>query len=226
MSTVDEFEELIDALLEADIFEPSVEGELRPSESFQRRRAEHRAAVEGFDQDELADALAEYATTGAVDPDEVGRRALGDAMAIHEAADAVDRERSLLAALALSRIESSSPAPGVPDGFLPIAGEDVAAFMGNHPAAIIYCWREDCPPCDGARESLEELLADGVITDSVGLGAVYGPDSPGLLREEYEVGVAPTTLFCVDGRIDSRIVGNPGPEAFQTEVEIITDSID
>lgn len=224
MST--EFEALVDDLLAAGIFEPSTDGALRPSESFTRRREEHRAAVEGFDEEAVDDALASFATADGVDPDEVGLRVLGDAMAIHEAAGSVDRERALLAALALARVESASPDPGVPDGFLPIEAEDVAAFVANHPAAVVYCWREDCAPCDGARECLEDLLEAGAVPDRVGVGAVYGPDAPELLREEYDVGVAPTTLFFVDGRVDSRIVGNPGYEAFETEVDVITDSIE
>lgn len=226
MSAVDDFEQLLDDLLEAEIFEASEAGELRPTESFRQRREEHRMAVEGLDDDELADTLARFATAEDVDPDDVGLRTLGDAMAIFEVAESVDRERSLLAALALERIEAAEGEPGVPEGFVPIDGEDVDGFIQNHSAAVVYCWREDCEPCDGARGNFEALLGEGEIPEPVGLGAVYGPDSAELIREKYQVGVAPTTLFCVDGQIDSRIVGNPGYEAFKTEIGMITESID
>ena len=221
MSRVDDFERLLEDLLEAGIFEPSEDGELRTTDSFGRRREEHRRAVASFDDEEFRSTASAYATADDVAASDVGVDALGDAMAIFEVAGSIDRERSLLAAMALDRIEATGAASGVPDGFVLLEGEDVEGFTQNHPASVIYCWREDCEPCDGARESFEALLADGTIPDPVGLGAVYGPDSADLLREEYQVAVAPTTLFCVGGRIDSRIVGNPGYEAFRTEIETI-----
>ena len=224
MSRVDDFERLLDDLLEAGVFEPSEGGELRPTETYRREQETYRMEVEGYDEDEFDATLRRFATAEDLDPAEVGTRTLGDALAIYHVAEPVDRERSLLAALALDRIGASEREPGVPDGFVALDGEDVDGFRRNHPASVVFFWREDCDPCEGARESFEALLADDVIPEAVGLGAVYGPDSADLLREEYQVAVAPTTLFCVGGRIDSRIVGNPGYEAFRAEIETIWES--
>lgn len=224
MSRVDDFEGLLDDLLEEGIFEPRDDGALHPTASFRQSREEHRREVASLDDDAFDTTVAAYATADGVTAADVGVDVLGDAMAIFELAGSVGRERSLLAALALDRIEATGEASGVPDGFVLLSGEDVEAFVGNHPAAVVYFWREDCEPCDGARESFEALLGDGTIPDSVGLGAVYGPDSADLIREEYQVAVAPTTLFFVDGRVDSRIVGSPGYAAFRTEIETIRES--
>lgn len=226
MSAVDDFEELLGELLDAGIFEPAEDGELRPTGAFRGAREECREEVAALEDDEFHATLERYATAEGVAASDVGVDVLGDAVAIYRAADALDRERGLLAALALERIEAAGRTSGIPDGFVQLDGEDVDGFVAANPAAVVYFWREDCGPCDGARESFEALLDDGEIPESVGLGAVYGPDSADLIREEYQVGVAPTTLFCVDGSVDSRIVGAPGYDAIRNEVATIVESLE
>lgn len=219
----DDFEQLLDDLLDAGIFELSEGGELRLTEPFRRSRAEHRAEIDRSD-DTFESTLSAYVT--GTDADPVDKETLGDAIAIYHAADSVDREQSLLAAQALERIEATESASGVPGGFVSIDGKDIDAFMRSHSAAIVYFWREDCEPCAGIHDHFETLLAEGKIPERVGLAAVYGPDWADFLDERYQVSVAPTTVFCVDGRIDSRLVGNPGYEAFRIETEMIVDPTD
>lgn len=222
----DNFEQLLDDLLDAEVFELSEGGELQPTGPFRRSRTEHRTEVDRLDDDTFESTLSAYVTGDDIDPSRVGGDTLADAMAVYHAAESVDRRRSLLAAQALERIEATEPASGVPERFVSIDGEDVDAFMRNHPAAIVYFWREDCEPCVGTHEHFETLLAEGKIPERVGLAAVYGPDWADLLNERYQVSVAPTTVFCVDGQIDSRLVGNPGYEAFRIETETIVDATD
>lgn len=222
MSQADDFERLLDDLLAAGVFETAPAGELRLTDSFQREREERRREA-GSLGDEFESTVAEYATAEDVDPSAVTPETLGDAMAVYHTAESIDRERSLLVAEALQRIQSTERRAGIPEGFVHLDPADIDGFMATHDAAVVYCWGDDCDPCDGAKEDYEALLADGVIPDWVGLGAVYGPDSPELLRERYQVSVAPTTLFCVGGQIDSRVVGNPGYEALRSEIETITE---
>ncbi|MFB6354594.1 MAG: hypothetical protein ABEJ92_10980 [Halobacteriales archaeon] len=220
MSQADDVERLLDDLLAAGVFEATPDGELRLTDAFRREREERRREA-GSLGDAFESTVAEYATSGDVDPSAVSPETLGDAMAVFHTAAGVDRERSLLAAEALQRIESTERRSGIPEGFVHLNVEDIDGFMAAHDAAVIYCWGDDCDPCDGAKEDYEALLADGVIPDWVGLGAVYGPEAPELLRERYEVAVAPTTLFCVEGQIDSRVVGNPGYGPLRSEIETI-----
>lgn len=219
-------ERLLGDLIESGVFEESAHGGLQPTESFQSRRQEHRTEVAELDDAELEVAYSAYTAADDSDPSAVGVKTLGDARAIYHTAASLDRERSLLAALALERLEQSESSGGIPEGFVPLEGEEVDGFMESHPAAVLYFWREECEPCDSVRESLEALVANGEIPESVGLGAVYGPDSAELVRDRYQVAVAPTTLFCVDGRIDSRIVGAFAHEAIRTEIQTITESMD
>lgn len=225
MSRADDLERLVDDLLEAGVFDPAADDELRLTAAFRREREERRRAARNL-EDEFESEAAEYTADGNADPSDLSPETLGDAMAVYRLAEHLDREQSLLAAEALERLESATDRHGVPEGFVELQATDIDAFMANHAAAVIYCWRNDCDPCDGAKEVYEALLADGEIPDWVGLAAVFGPESPAYLRDQYDVGVAPTTLFCVDGEIDSRIVGNPGYEAFRTEVATITELAD
>lgn len=225
MRRADDLERLVDDLVEAGVFESAADDELRLSESFRRQREERRRAARNL-EDEFESTAADYTADDDVDPAALSPETLGDAMAVYHTAEHLDREQSLLAAEALERLESATGRHGVPDGFVEIEADDIDAFLANHAAAVVYCWRDDCDPCDGVREVFGALLADGEIPEWVGLAAVFGQDSPAYLQEQYDVGVAPTTLFCVDGEIDSRVVGNPGYEAFRTEVATITELAD
>lgn len=223
MMRVEEFDRLLDDLVEAGVFDETDDGLLQPTETFTRQRETCRAAAARFDESQLDETLEAYGVDAGSDVDVA---VLGDAMAIFELVEDVDRERGLVAARALSRADVSATAPEVPGGFVPIDGEEIEPFVRRYPAAVLYFWREDCDPCDGVRDDLEALLADGRIPETVGLGAVYGPDSAELIREEYQVAAAPTTLFFRDGAVDSRIVGNLGYDAIRMEVETITEDAD
>ena len=99
------------------------------------------------------------------------------------------------------------------------------SFLDAHPASIVYCWREDCEPCDAVRRHLEDLRERGAIPDGIGLGAIYGPDNARVLSEEYDIGGSPTTLFCSGTRIESRCVGNPGPNGLQREIDLLAEGL-
>jgi thiol-disulfide isomerase/thioredoxin len=91
--------------------------------------------------------------------------------------------------------------------------------------SILYFWREECPPCREMRQRLEGLISSGGIPNSWGTTAVYGPEHATLLREQYQVAIAPTILFTVDGRVDSRLVGENYEQVLLNEIEIITDQV-
>jgi hypothetical protein len=55
----------------------------------------------------------------------------------------------------------------------------------------------------------------------MGLAAVYGDQCQRLLRDRFDVAVAPTTLFCAGGRVDSRLIGAHHQDTLASEIEII-----
>lgn len=219
-----EFHRLLDDLVAAGVFEETKDGDLSPTEAFLRRREAHRSSVADLDDAGFEERLQRY---GVDDPSaaDVPPEVLGDAMAIAELAADVGGERCLLAAQALERADLAETPAAVPAGFVPVDPEEIQPFLRAHPAAILYVWREDCDPCDDVREYLETMLEEGELPEAVGLGAVYGPADPALLRDEYQVAVSPTLLFCKDGRIDSRIIGPRVYGAILNEVRIITEDL-
>lgn len=108
---------------------------------------------------------------------------------------------------------------GAPAGFLPLRADWIDSVARTYPAAVVYAWRDDCPPCDDVRETLESIAEEWA--GAVGLFAVYGPSRARMLQTRYDVVGAPTTLFLCNGQVDSRIQGARNPEVFRSEVETI-----
>lgn len=109
---------------------------------------------------------------------------------------------------------------GVPEGFLPVAGDQLETVLALFPRAVLYVWKEDCEPCDLVVESLEAVFEEP--PGAVAPLAVRGADCAELLRDRFDVAALPTTLFLIDGAVDSRLVGAYEPAAFAHEIAMIT----
>lgn len=133
---------------------------------------------------------------------------------------------AIIVAHMIRQIEVSNRINGIPTSFLPIGASEIEAFLESHPAGLVFCWRENSPSSAGLSTELEKLRSEGVIPSWFGLGAVYGPTNSGQLRERYDVTVAPTLLFCVDGRVDCRLVGHHNTATIINEIDILTDTAD
>lgn len=231
-------EALLDRLVAAAVLKET-DGGLSIGEGFDETRRQYADQIDKVDAEsfnELAAAPFDgpevgYAALEAAAADAFDTRFEGDERTQFAAAvlalATVDRDlkprETLSAAYAISRVEHSIPTDGVPGPFTPIRGDEIEAFLERHPTAIIYFWREDCEPCDRVSADLEALVADGTIGEEIGLGAVYGPNWAEELNERYDVGVAPTLLFCAGGAIDSRLVGPPYTQSIAKEVDMIVD---
>jgi len=191
--------------------------EVTLTESFRGQRAEIRETIAGEDDSPVSSSVETALQAAATEVDRELRATAGAVAA----ATGLEPEAVAGAALALGRIEEPAPTHGVPDGFTPIRGEEIAAFLERHPTAIVYVWGDDCEPCEAVRSDLEEMQERGTIPDSMGLAAVYGDQCQQLLGDRFDVTVAPTTLFCAGGRVDSRLIGAHHQETLASEIEII-----
>lgn len=108
---------------------------------------------------------------------------------------------------------------GVPETFVPLHGRQLPHLLRIHPRAIVFVWRDNCDPCETVREDLEEIVAEPP-TD-IGCFAVYGPECAEFLEDRYEVAAGPTTLFFVDGTVDSRLLGPTPKSVIEQEVEML-----
>lgn len=111
------------------------------------------------------------------------------------------------------------PSGGAPSSFVPVHGDRLNLLLQLYDRVIIYIWRENCNPCDIVRQDFEDIFDSP--SEELALLAVHGPESASFLYEEFDVGGAPTTLFAVDGRIDSRLLGSVRREAMLEEIDII-----
>lgn len=131
----------------------------------------------------------------------------------------------LTSALVVQQIEYDDPTTHVPKGFMPLNPEYLPIFQRVYPANVLFCWREDCPPCETVSSDFKDLWESNLTPDGIGLGAVYGPSCARELQEKFEVAVAPTTLFCISNRVDSRIIGSFGEKALQAEMSTIHNDV-
>lgn len=217
-------DELYDTLRAEGLFEEEDE-RLQLSDDFVSARERFRAEIGERDDGADAARLAEYVDGTPFSVDDIDDHTFADAMAIRETCETIDSGTSVHVALSLDRSESVEEDPHVPSGFVSLGGEEIEPFLQAHPASIIYCWREECDPCSAVRDHLEDLRRDGTIPESFGLGAIYGPDNAAVLTEEYDIGGSPTTLFCSGRTIESRCVGNPGPNGLRREIELLAENL-
>jgi hypothetical protein len=112
------------------------------------------------------------------------------------------------------------PDEGAPEAFLPVHGDRLPALVRLQRAAIVYAWREDCDPCDLVCSDFDEIFEETPPED-VMLYAVYGPEWAVELREAFDIGGAPTTLFIRNGTIDSRFIGAHTRSALENEIRIL-----
>ena len=126
---------------------------------------------------------------------------------------AEDRLRSLPL---LDALRGEIPDEGSPDPFVPVRGPSLPVLLPLYERAIVYTWREECPPCDVMREAFEAVLEEPPA--DIALFSVYGPDNAELLHEHYDVVGGPTTLFCYRGSVDARLAGAYAEQIVESEV--------
>jgi hypothetical protein len=215
----------IERLVESGVFVPS-DGELALADDFRETVATHR---ETLAEETPADARAAVAALTDDEETRTAVRAGVDAdegliaryVALRARVDDLPPERALALAVVTGHVEDGGPRHGgAPDAFLPVDGDDLVDLVALYRRCVVYAWRENCSPCETTRDHFDALFADGPPEDVMCL-SVYGPDCPRLLSEEFDVVGAPTTLFTLDGAVDSRLVGLPAREAIESEVETL-----
>lgn len=214
--------QILDVLIDEGVVVESDGGErLSLTESYIARRNRRRSELRDLDDATFVAKARPYTEETPLTPENTSRELIADTMVLaHEVGTL--RPRNLLGvALLLGSIEESNVTDGIPEAFTPIRGRDIVSFINLTPAAVIYCWGDDCDPCDVVRRDFEELIDEGAIPGHVALGAVYAPDSQEVLYTEYDVGIVPTLLFCANGRVDSRLLGAHEPSVVEAEIDTI-----
>jgi|AntRauTorcE11897_2_1112592.scaffolds.fasta_scaffold00307_14 hypothetical protein len=215
----------VDQLIKRDVFEATGDDELRPTESFREAVDRHRRTLTDRD-DERSAAVAELTD----DPDVADTFAAADIsdldflaryIALRNRTADLSAAQALTLTVVIGQLETGMPrADGAPEAFLPVDGEDLVRLVRLHDRCVVYAWREDCPPCETIKADFDDLFGAEPPGDLL-LLAVYGPDCARLLNREFDVNAAPTMLFTLDGRVDSRFVGTPSAEGLESEIKTL-----
>lgn len=213
-------ETLLERLAAADILRKKPDG-LTLSNRFRTERATVTGSVDASSalRAQIRDQTAEDASS--VEP-----KLPATAVTLRRILPSLTPSEAVAAARTLRRIEVSQRIDGVPSGFLSLCADELPGFLTSNSAALVFCWRENSQPSKQLRRELEQLHQEGAIPPAFGLGAVYGPSNVRTLQDRYDVAVAPTLLFCVDGRVDCRLVGHHDPTTIQNEIRILTEMAD
>jgi len=211
--------EPIEKLISAGVLTETEEG-LAPTEAFVKKREKHQAKLD--DHDSLKSARTKYAGVTSEERD-LGPRVLANALTLADITSDISDEMCLQFSFLFARFDGETPVSGVPEGFIPIKPSEIEDYLSVFPTSVLYFWREDANSCKTAREDLEQLVYDDAYPNTVGRAAIYGPESPDILEERYNVTVAPTILFTVDGSIDSRYIGPKTPRSYKNEIDIIVE---
>jgi hypothetical protein len=214
------FDELVEAAV---LTETETEtGEIAVADGFEATVADVQTHVETSSDGVLRDELREVGTPSEyvdrlVEVADSAPAFLARYLAVRRAVAGFDFETAIRITLLVEEFETPTlPTDGAPDGFLSVRGESLPTLLTIFPVAVVYVWREDCPECDLVRDDLEILFSDPPA--DVSLFSVYGPDCAAFLEAEYDVVGGPTTLFVVDGRVDSRLQGAHFREILQNEI--------
>jgi len=132
-------------------------------------------------------------------------------------------ESAVRAALVLQGLDRGPPeTEGVPEGYLPILGDQLESVLQLYQRVIVYVWRYECPPCEVMKSELEEVPP--ALTETIGQFAIYGPNSAAYLQNNYDVPGGPTLLFGSDGRIQSRLFESQYRDIIESEIRSLREN--
>lgn len=211
---------VLERLTTNNVIERDNEGDgYRLTSSFVERIQVYVEDIEQFG-DDLTERIGELVPARAPIPEDVedlDPTVLAEYCAVMELAE---DEADGIAIMALLDQFTDPPADeGGPSAFLPVRGQRLPFLLPGYDAAIVYIWRDDCPPCDVMKGHFESLFESP--PSDLFLVSVYGPQCPVLLDERFDVVGAPTTLFVRDGAVDSRYFGAKDRQVIESEIETV-----
>lgn len=216
-------EGLFDRLIESEVVSEAPEG-LRLAESFLETVGATEDALESS-ADSSDEITAHLDDTGfadrltAVAGDDLKFVAYACSLADHLPESVSSGEIARITAL-LEHIDGSfPPTEGAPNAFFPIHPFQIGTLTALFPRSIVYIWLDDCIPCDTMRADFDDIFEEH--PDDLALFAVYGPDDPTRLHDEYTVVGGPATLFFVWDSVDTRFYGARTRMKTESEIETL-----
>lgn len=212
-------EAALDALVEAGAVNEADDGTLTTTTAFMDvRRIYHDTYAHMADErvhDTVADLFglsheeaAEALESGEVTVDEVVAY-LSARSFFQDRPESPGPETLAMMARLLVKIGPGSP---VPEGVTELGDDEYAAFLADHPDAVVTVWKHHCDPCEAMKADLEGILA--AVPEGVAVAGVDGESVPAF-REEFDVDVAPAVLAFRDGDLEATLTGRQSPAALE-----------
>jgi len=212
----------VDRLVAADVISIDEDDTVTFSSRFDDATGEYRTEFESYNAEDLMQAF-----TAVVDEEEANQLAgigagapgfVATYRALVDFVEGLSHQERLQTVISLERLRDPLPGEdGVPDAFLPIRGDRIETLLQLSPKAILYAWKEDCPPCDLVAGDFDEIFEEP--PEDLALLAVYGPNWARELHELFNIPGAPTTLFIEDGEVVVRLYGAHHTEVYESEVD-------
>lgn len=212
-------EATLERLIDAGVLVETDDGETIALEpGFLETRTQHLGDASDLDDEALERTLASVADGRARLPND--RRERIEMLASYRAledhvGDIPDTYRIKLLPVLDGFTDPRPRTEGAPEAFVAVTGDQLKSLIRTSKRAIVYVWRDDCPPCEVTSEDLSDLFPEA--PNDFALLAVFGPDYPDVM-DEYDVVGAPTILFVLDGTIDVRLQGPQYREVIENEV--------
>lgn len=217
-------DEVLAQLVEDDILEEDAdEGVVRITQLYQSHFTDYMNELDDLTVDQLREVITNRQGTPEAarlldlcngDTDLIARY-----FAITDITDRYEFEERLRLLPIIEQFARPAPDDGAPESFTPAHPERLPFLLNVYRRAIVYIWRDDCPPCDQMRDILEEFSEDAA--KDIALLAVYGPADPKLLYDQYNVQGGPVTLFVLEGQVDSRLYGAQYASVIESEIETL-----
>jgi len=122
--------------------------------------------------------------------------------------DGVGDERLARMATLVTELSPGSP---VPTGVTELDDDAWAAFLDDHPDAVVTVWRHDCAPCEALKEDLDAVLS--ALPDDVAVAGVDGESVPDF-RRTFGVDAAPAVCAFRDGGLEDVTTGRQSSETY------------
>jgi hypothetical protein len=206
---------LLDHLIDAGIVVEAADGTLSTTDDYEATRVVYADSYGDVDE---ATFLATLASTfdldretarARVDRDDVTRADLVDYLALSAALSDPPADPTLARMAGL--LTEVAPATPVPDGVPAV--DDPAAFLVDHPDAVVTVWRRHCAPCEALKGRLDDLLAAiDAVDPAVPVVGVDGEASPpAAFLRRADVDRAPAAVVVRDGAVVDAFVGRIDP---------------
>jgi len=214
----------LEQLIQAGIVEESIEDEgLELSESYRTRLEERLSDLRNLSAAGLREAIAiqqdDDEAAQLLDLSEGTVEPIAQYLTLAEAVDGLEFEKRLRLVPTLQQLYRPAPDRGAPKSFTPVRPGQLPFLLNLYKRAIVYVWRDECPPCDTMVEEFDTFFSEP--DDDLALLTVYGPADPQFLEERYNVRGGPTTLFVLDGEVDARLHGAQFSSVIESEIETL-----